>query len=89
MLGWCNMIHDAHAMTINGDYIKITKCSYVPTISNTLEKNTYKGCGANCCAHYVGDDISCYFPCSHCKYRHDQVISKTIDFQLLLQKWGL
>jgi hypothetical protein len=37
VLGWCNMIHDAHAMTINGDYIKITKCSYVPTISNTLE----------------------------------------------------
>jgi hypothetical protein len=38
MLGWCNMLHDEHAMTINGDYIKITKCSYVPTISNTLEK---------------------------------------------------
>ncbi len=36
------MIHDAHAMTINGDYIKITKCSYVPTISNTLEKKPTK-----------------------------------------------
>lgn len=42
MLGWCNMIHDAHAMTINGDYIKITKCSYVPTISNTWGKKPTK-----------------------------------------------
>ncbi len=41
-MGWCNIIHDAHAMTINGDYINITKYSYVPTISNTLEKKPTK-----------------------------------------------